>query len=98
MKENEHEKKPEAIAEMQKLLAEKDLKIHELKQQLVVSSQSTPEAMEVSNSIYFFAVYSDPFVTGIPWALLLLTFPGICNSLDFPFPTVGFICYLLCYC
>lgn len=40
LKEKEHQKKPEAIEEMQRLLQEKDLKINELKQQLVVSSAS----------------------------------------------------------
>lgn len=40
LKEKEQEKKPEAIEEMEKLLEEKDMKIHELKQQLVVSSCS----------------------------------------------------------
>ena len=38
LKEKELEKKPEAIEEMQRLLQEKDMKIHELKEQLVVSS------------------------------------------------------------
>ena len=40
LKEKEHQKKPEAIEEMQRLLQEKDLKINELKEQLVVSSSS----------------------------------------------------------
>lgn len=40
MKEKELEKKPEAIEEMQRLLQEKDMKINELKEQLVVSSCS----------------------------------------------------------
>jgi hypothetical protein len=40
LKEKEIEKKPEAIEEMKKLLEEKDLKIQELKQQLVVSSSN----------------------------------------------------------
>lgn len=38
LKEKEQEKRPEAIEEMQRLLQEKDMKINELKEQLVVSS------------------------------------------------------------
>lgn len=38
LKEKELEKRPEAIEEMQRLLQEKDMKINELKEQLVVSS------------------------------------------------------------
>lgn len=38
LKEKELEKKPGALEEMQRLLREKDMKIHELKEQLVVSS------------------------------------------------------------
>lgn len=40
LKEKEQEKQPGAIEEMQRLLEEKDMKIHELKEQLVVSSCS----------------------------------------------------------
>ena len=40
LKEKECEKRPEAIEEMQRLLQEKDMKINELKEQLVVSSCS----------------------------------------------------------
>ena len=51
------ETKPEAIAEMQKLLEEKELKIQELKEQVVVSSsnkafvQRSDDAASVSNKL-----------------------------------------------
>lgn len=38
MKEKEKEQRPEALEEMERLLQEKEMKIHELKEKLVISS------------------------------------------------------------
>ncbi|KAI9560764.1 hypothetical protein GHT06_011716 [Daphnia sinensis] len=51
LKEKELEKKPEAIEEMQRLLQEKDMKINELKEQLVVSSCSDVASGRPDNSL-----------------------------------------------
>ncbi|KAK4005430.1 hypothetical protein OUZ56_007143 [Daphnia magna] len=51
LKEKELEKKPEAIEEMQRLLQEKDMKINELKEQLVVSSCSDIASGRPDNSL-----------------------------------------------
>lgn len=52
LKEKEFEMRPDSIEEMQRLLQEKDMKINELKEQLVVSSSievaSRPEDISVS--------------------------------------------------
>ena len=53
LKEKEIEKKPEAIEEMKKLLEEKDLKIQELKQQLVVSSSNESFVAETEDIVRF---------------------------------------------
>ena len=57
MKEKELEKKPEAIEEMQRLLQEKDMKINELKEQLVISSDvasGRPDCSLTVNCIKYF--------------------------------------------
>ncbi|XP_057372757.1 uncharacterized protein LOC130693602 [Daphnia carinata] len=51
LKEKELEKKPEAIEEMQRLLQEKDMKINELKEQLVVSSCGDVASGRPDNSL-----------------------------------------------
>ena len=61
LKEKELEQKPEAIEEMQRLLQEKDLKINELKEQLVVSSCSqtaVPRPDDLSVSIFTISITS----------------------------------------
>lgn len=60
LKEKEHQKKPEAIEEMQRLLQEKDLKINELKQQLVVSSASQSAVARNNDSLSVCAVTKYP--------------------------------------
>ena len=65
LKEKEHQNKPEAIEEMQRLLQEKDMKIHELKEQLVVSSCSQSAVARNNESLtvrqtdnFFFKFFS----------------------------------------
>jgi predicted RNase H-like nuclease (RuvC/YqgF family) len=65
LKEKELEKKPEAIEEMQRLLQEKDMKINELKEQLVVSSDvasGRPESSLTVSNILFVGTAWNSFV------------------------------------